>query len=82
MLHSCRRDNAPTLTGHEFFPHLISGPFHHGLVIVFTAAAAMALVAAVASLLRGPRTAGPPQPVARPRQTRRDRPKDPAGHCS
>ena len=28
-----------TLTGKEFFPHLISQPFHHGLVVVFTAAA-------------------------------------------
>ena len=25
-----------TLTGKEFFPHLISQPFHHGLVVVFT----------------------------------------------
>ncbi|HEV2639616.1 MAG TPA: MFS transporter [Actinocrinis sp.] len=45
--------NAATLTGNEFFPHLISGPFHHGLTIVFTAAATMAVVAAIASLLRG-----------------------------
>jgi MFS family permease len=43
------------LTGHEFFPHLISGPFHHGLVIVFGAAALMALCAAAASALRGRR---------------------------
>jgi MFS family permease len=44
-----------TLTGGEFFPRLISGPFHHGLVAVFTAAAVMALVAAVASASRGGR---------------------------
>jgi hypothetical protein len=43
------------LTGHEYFPNLISGPFHHGLVIVFTAAAIMALVACAASALRGKR---------------------------
>jgi MFS family permease len=42
--------NAHTLTGREFFPHLISGPFHDGLVIVFWLAIAMALVAAAASL--------------------------------
>jgi MFS family permease len=42
-----------TLTGREFFPHLMSAPFHHGLVIVFVAAAAMTLVGAFASLLRG-----------------------------
>jgi MFS family permease len=41
------------LTGNQFFPHLISGPFHHGLVIVFTAAALMSLTGAVVSLLRG-----------------------------
>ena len=44
-----------TLTGGEFFPRLVSGPFHHGLVVVFTAAAVMALVAAVASASRGGR---------------------------
>jgi hypothetical protein len=41
------------LTGHEFFPNLIAGPFHHGLVVVFTAATIMALLAAAASGLRG-----------------------------
>ncbi|MFJ5927078.1 MFS transporter [Kitasatospora sp. NPDC092948] len=44
--------NAQTLTGREFFPHLISGPFHDGLMVVFALAIAMSLVAAVASLLR------------------------------
>ncbi|WP_257918738.1 MFS transporter [Amycolatopsis iheyensis] len=43
------------LTGGEFFPRLVSGPFHHGLVVVFTAAAVMAVVAAVASASRGKR---------------------------
>nr|WP_211178056.1 MFS transporter [Pseudonocardia acidicola] len=48
-----------TLTGTRFFPELVSGPFHHGLVIVFSVATAMALVAALASALRGRhRTAG------------------------
>ncbi len=42
--------NAHTLTGREFFPNLISGPFHDGLVIVFWLAIAMSVVAAVASL--------------------------------
>jgi MFS family permease len=42
-----------TLTGHEFFPNLISGPFHSGLVIVFAFGAVLALLAAIASLLRG-----------------------------
>ena len=45
--------NAAKLTGLEFFPQLISGPFHDGLVIVFWLAIAMAVVGALASLLRG-----------------------------
>ncbi len=49
-LDSLPAHNVSTLTGKQFFPHLISGPFHHGLVIVFVAAAAMMLVAAAASL--------------------------------
>ena len=54
------RDSLPTssvdtLTGKEFFPQLMAGPFHHGLVVVFSAAAAMTLVGAVASLMRGSR---------------------------
>jgi MFS family permease len=44
-----------TLTGKQFFPHLISGPFHHGLVIVFSMAIAVLVIAAGASLLRGRR---------------------------
>ncbi|HEV7725343.1 MAG TPA: MFS transporter [Modestobacter sp.] len=46
---------AATLTGGQFFPQLISGPFHSGLVIVFGAAAAMSVIAALASLARGKR---------------------------
>jgi MFS family permease len=46
---------AATLTGGEFFPRLISAPFHTGLVVVFTAAALMSVIAAVASLARGKR---------------------------
>jgi len=45
--------NVAVLTGTQFFPHLISAPFHHGLVIVFTAAAIMAVSGALVSLLRG-----------------------------
>ncbi|MET9258496.1 MFS transporter [Amycolatopsis sp. NPDC004079] len=47
--------DSAALTGKEFFPTLISGPFHDGLVTVFVAAAAMALVAALASASRGKR---------------------------
>jgi MFS family permease len=48
-------DNAAALTGKQFFPHLISQPFHDGLVVVFLAAAIMSLVAAAASLMSGGR---------------------------
>ena len=44
-----------TLTGKHFFPNLIAQPFHHGLVIVFTMALAMALIGGVFSALRGSR---------------------------
>jgi MFS family permease len=64
------------LTGREFFPNLIAGPFHHGLGIVFGVAAGLAALAAVASLLRGgryihpgtepTRPVEPPQPAAPP----------------
>jgi MFS family permease len=47
--------DSKTLTGHTFFPSLISGPFHHGLVIVFVMAIAMSVIGAVASMLRGGR---------------------------
>jgi MFS family permease len=54
-----------TLTGQQFFPNLISQPFHQGLVIVFAAAIAMSLIGAAASLLRGERYVH----VDEPRQT-------------
>ena len=45
--------NIAVLTGKQFFPHLIAEAFHHGLVIVFTAAAIMSFAGAMVSLLRG-----------------------------
>jgi len=45
--------NIAVLTGKEFFPHLIAGAFHHGLVIVFSAAAIMSITGAIVSMLRG-----------------------------
>src|SRR3984957_14367965 len=47
------------ITGREFFPQLISQPFHNGLIVVFAVAAALAGLAAVASLLRGGRYVHP-----------------------
>ncbi len=43
------------LTGHDFFPQLISAPFHHGLTIVFGTAIGILILAAFVSLLRGKR---------------------------
>jgi len=70
ILHHLPAHNVQVLTGRQFFPHLISAPFHHGLVIVFTAAAVMSIAGALVSLLRGkafyyedPVT--PPEPAVR-----------------
>jgi hypothetical protein len=53
LLHTLPAHNVAVLTGKQFFPNLISGPFHHGLVIVFSAAIAMSVLGALISLLRG-----------------------------
>ena len=45
------------LTGREFFPSLLSGPFHSGLIVVFGASAGLSVLAGLASLLRGKRKA-------------------------
>jgi EmrB/QacA subfamily drug resistance transporter len=55
VLASLSPADAATLTGKEFFPSLISGPFHDGLVVVFLAAAVMSFIGALASLTRGKR---------------------------
>jgi MFS family permease len=44
---------AATLTGKTFFPGLISGPFHFGLIIAFSAAGCLCAAAAVASWWAG-----------------------------
>jgi MFS family permease len=53
LLRTLPAKNVATLTGRTFFPTLISGPFHHGLMIVFIAAALMALIGAAVSWMRG-----------------------------
>jgi len=45
--------NRNLLTGREFFPDLISGPFHDGLILVFAVSAALGVIAAIVSLMRG-----------------------------
>jgi MFS family permease len=60
-----------TLTGRRFFPELVAGPFHHGLVTVFGVATAMALVGALASALRGGhRRVGADQPAQTKAETK------------
>jgi MFS family permease len=66
VLASLPAANREALTGHQFFPHLISGPFHDGLTVVFIVAAALSVLGALASLLRGGRYV--PSPVALQRE--------------
>jgi MFS family permease len=55
VLDTLKPQDAQTLTGQQFYPMLVSGPFHDGLVVVFTVAAIMSVIAAIASLSRGQR---------------------------
>jgi MFS family permease len=52
-LSSLTSANRNLLTGREFFPDLISGPFHDGLILVFAVSAVFGLLAAIVSLMRG-----------------------------
>jgi len=45
--------NAETITGQQFFPALISGPFMDGIVLAFSVSAALYLLAAVLSWMAG-----------------------------
>ena len=66
VLDQIGKANAATLTGKEFFPQLISGPFHDGLVVVFIAAAVMSVIAAIASFAGGGKYVHVDLPVAVP----------------
>jgi hypothetical protein len=52
-LHALPHHTAAYLTGHRFFPQLVSQPFAAGIHEAFYFAAGCCLIAAVASLLRG-----------------------------
>jgi MFS family permease len=54
------------LTGHSFFPQLISGPFQTGLHYAFTFAIVACLIAAGASLMRGGRHVHEEEPANAP----------------
>ncbi|AQT78507.1 MFS transporter [Mycolicibacterium litorale] len=58
--------NAELLTGKTFFPHLITEPFHAGLVVVFGAAAVMMVIGAIASLFNPGRYGAELVTVAQP----------------
>jgi EmrB/QacA subfamily drug resistance transporter len=47
--------NLTVITGNEFFPNLVSGPFADGIHSVLIAAVIMSAIAAIASALRGKR---------------------------
>jgi MFS family permease len=51
-LASLPHSTAAAVTGSHFFPTVMSGPFRHGLVIVFLLAAALSLLGAFVSSLR------------------------------
>jgi MFS family permease len=53
VLHSLPPAQSTALTGRQFFPNLISSPFHTALVYAFVFAIVACMIAAVASLLRG-----------------------------
>ncbi|WP_017935224.1 MFS transporter [Nocardioides sp. Iso805N] len=52
-----------TLTGKTFFPKLMAEPFHHGLIVVFGAAAGMCVLAAIASFVAGGKYVHQEEPV-------------------
>ncbi len=64
------------VVGRTFFPDLIAKPFMHALAVVFLFAMIMSLVAALASLLRGPHfiyqeeSANPPSARMNPRRAK------------
>jgi hypothetical protein len=64
-LHQLPAGNASYVVGREFFPHLITAPFHSGLGAAFAFAIAANVIAAIASALTGRRPRGPvtPEPL-------------------
>jgi MFS family permease len=59
LLHHLPSAHAAYLAGREFFPHLITAPFHSGLGVAFGFAIAANVIAAIASALTGRRTPAP-----------------------
>jgi len=53
ILHQLNPAHVAYLIGREFFPHLITGPFHDGLGVAFGFAIAACVIGAIASALTG-----------------------------
>ena len=58
--------HAAYVTGRQFFPHLITAPFHNGLGVAFAFAIAANVLAAIASLLTGRFRRGKPAELLGP----------------
>jgi hypothetical protein len=65
VLHTLPPAHAAYVVGRDFFPHLITAPFHSGLGAAFAFAIAANVIAAIASALTGRR---PKVPAAPPGQ--------------
>ena len=63
VLHTLTPAHAAYVVGRDFFPHLITAPFHSGLGAAFAFAIAANVIAAIASALTGrrPKAAAPPE---------------------
>jgi len=59
LLHRLPPAHAAYVAGREFFPHLITAPFHGGLGVAFGFAITANVIAAIASALTGRRTPAP-----------------------
>ena len=64
VLHQLPASAQTNLLGHSFFPNLISSPFMDGMRLAFYLAAAVCVIAAVASLVRGQRRSEPKEEFA------------------
>ncbi|MGH2889697.1 MAG: MFS transporter, partial [Solirubrobacteraceae bacterium] len=63
-LNTVSQANASVLTGKQFFPHLVAGPFNQGLLIVFGMSIVLCLISAIASVLRGGKYIHQDEPTA------------------
>ncbi len=64
LLNQLPATHAAYVTGREFFPNLITGPFHDGLGVAFGFAIAASVIGAIASALTGRTKVAPEQPPA------------------